>query len=363
MTELHLALLALAALLLVVLYVYNKWQERRALRELDRSLRGDVGDPLLTPEPAPPARPRPPTPPPQRIEPRLGLPEPDPAPQPSGARTESAVAPPEAPVPHAVEWIEDPLLDFVLELRCTHAVDGVSVFDAAAPLSQLNLPLPVSLVAWDGRTQQWVKPDRFGFYSDLLAAVQLVDRRHTLDEIGAARFLAAVQQIAAALDADVDAPQAQQIASMAQELDRQCARFDVQIGLTVDAPDGPWQPQTLSRAIARLGLEEVEPTCWRRRDEHGRTLFSVTADSLLSDRLVLELDVPTAPADAQPLRLMAAAARELAHDLGGRVVDDHKRPIDEAALAAIESRLATLYAEMVAAGIEPGSSRALRLYA
>lgn len=360
MTELHLALLALAAVLLVALYGYNKWQERRALRELDRSLRGEVGDPLLAPEPAVPARPRHPPAGVQRIEPRLGLPEveadaTEPVPAQGAPEAGPAVAP--------VEWIEDPMLDFVLELRCTHAVDGVSVFDAAAPLAQLNLALPVSLVAWDARTQQWVKPDRFGFYSDLLAAVQLVDRRHALDESGASRFLAAVQRIAAALDADVDAPDAQRIAAMAQELDRLCGRFDVQIGLTVDSPAGAWDAETLARAIARLGLEEVEPTCWRRRDEQGLTLFTVTAASLLSDRLVLELDVPTAPAQAAPLRQMAQAAHDLARELGGRVVDDHGRPIDDAALQAIDARLATLYAEMRAAGIEPGGARALRLYA
>ncbi|MDZ7653356.1 MAG: hypothetical protein U5L03_12805 [Burkholderiaceae bacterium] len=49
MSDLHLALLGLAGVLLVALFAYNKWQERRMLRELGVALRGTVGDPLMQP--------------------------------------------------------------------------------------------------------------------------------------------------------------------------------------------------------------------------------------------------------------------------------------------------------------------------
>ena len=51
MSDLHLALLLLAAVLLVLLIGYNKWQERRALERLDSTLRSGVGDALLEPVP------------------------------------------------------------------------------------------------------------------------------------------------------------------------------------------------------------------------------------------------------------------------------------------------------------------------
>jgi hypothetical protein len=91
-------------------------------------------------------------------------------------------------------------------------------------------------------------------------------------------------------------------------------------------------------------------------------LFTMTSSSLLVDRLSLELDVPLAPPGADPLRELFAATDRLASLLGARVVDDNGRPIHAGSMAAIAEQLDKLYADMRAAGIEPGSQRAQRLY-
>lgn len=384
LSDLHLALLGLAVVLLVALYAVEKAKERRALRELNARLRGNVGDALLDvrsagrPGTAPPSRPAEPAarsaaaPPAQRTEPRLErLPE-----LAQDAAADGVAAPGARIEPIVVEpatvaggtgagsggWVEDPLLDCVLELRCTHAVDGVAVFDAAASLAQWQAALPVFLVAWDARQQQWVQPDRFGFYSDLLVAVQLAHRRQTLDEIVASRFLGAVQQIAMALDADFDAPEAQRMVEQAQELDRLCARFDVQIGMTLESAGGPWDSAQVGTAAAQAGLAADGPLRWVGTDASGAGLFVVTAAVSTPDRLVFELDVPLAPVQAQPLQAMFAAASHMAGSLGASLVDDNRRPIGAGSLAAIGEQLQRLYAEMRGAGIEPGGMRAQRLY-
>lgn len=344
MTELHYALIGIAVALLVALYAYNKWQERRALKRLESSLREGVGDPLAG-DAAVPARPGA-----ERIEPRLGT------------LDEGAAAPAEAPPPAVVEWVEDPLLDYVLELRCAHAVDGVAVIDAAARLTQLNTTLPAALVAWDARSQQWVKPDRFGYYTELLAATQLANRRHALDEVEAARFIAAAQQVALALEADCDPPSVKQIVDLARQLDALCAKFDVKLGLTLEAGAAPWDAAKLAQAVAQAGFTAVAPGRWAKRDGDGRTQFTLASRSLLADRLLLELDVPTVAQAVQPLRQMASAANQLAAALGARIVDDAGRPIDAAAIDAIDAQLQTLYEAMRAEGVDAGSPRALRLY-
>jgi hypothetical protein len=364
MSDLHLALLLLAAVVLVALYGYGKWQERQALKRMDDSMRGGLGDALLDPQPAPTSAP-PATfgPRAQRIEPRL-------APLTAEEPAEPAVA--EAPAPHPLpglssHWIEDPLLDCVLELRCAHAVDGVTVFDAAAPLTRLEFGLPLFLVAWDARTQQWVQPDRFGFYSELLVATQLANRRRALNEIEVSRFIAAVQQVALALDADFDPPEVARIVELAQDLDRLCAQFDVQIGLTLESQGGPWDVRMLGNAAAQAGLMQVADMRWQKLAPAGEAdavpLFTMTSGSLLVDRLSLELDVPLAPLAADPLRALFAAADQLASLLGARIVDDNGRPIHPGSMTAIAEQLDKLYVDLRAAGIEPGSQRAQRLYA
>ncbi len=356
MNELHLALGALAVALLGGVYAFSKWQERRALRRFQDSLRGSVQDALMSPA-GPPTQPLAPPAPGSRIEPTFG-PLPDTG---VNAETKDAPAPLEQQTIPA-NWIEDPLLDCVLELRCAHAVDGVAVIDAASALARLRLPLPVHLVAWDGRSQQWVAPDRFGFYSELLAAVQLGNRGHTLTEIEASQFITAVQQLAVALDADFDPPDTRRMLELVTELDRLCARFDIRIGLTLEPTDGGWDLGRITAAAASCELEPVTPQAWLRRDAQGAALFTVAARGEPIDRLLLELDVPQAAPSALPLRAMFATASQLATALDARIVDDNGRPVQSASIEAIERQLAALYEDMLAAGIEPGSVRARRLY-
>jgi hypothetical protein len=354
MSELQVALGVFALALLAGLYAYSKWQERRALRRFQESLRGSVGDALLAPAPPQPVVSPVPG---SRIEPTFG-PLPD-----TGVNAEAADPPPpvEPRMPPA-DWIEDPLLDCVLELRCAHAVDGVAVIDAAAPLARLHMALPVHLVAWDGRAQQWVSPDRFGFYSELLAAVQLADRKQRLTEIEASQFIAAVQQLAVTLDADFDPPDTRRMLELAADLDRLCARFDVHIGLTLQPAEAAWDSARIAQAAVACGLEMAAPQAWRRCDAGGGGLFSMSVPEGLADRVALELDVPRVPPTAQPLRAMFATAAQLAEALGARIVDDNGRPVQPDSVAAIERRLAALYDDMLSAGIEPGSVRAQRLY-
>ncbi len=357
MNNLHVVLLAIGAVLLVALFAYNKWQERQALKRMDASMRQGVGDALLG-ETLPRRTAA-------RIEPRLDGGE-GAAPAEAQGHADSAeptdlVAPPGAP--HVDGWAEDPLLDFVLELRCSHAFDGVAALEARAQLDRLALPLPTHLAVWDPRAQHWTAPDRFGFYSEVLASVQMATRRQMLSEIEASRFVSAVQQIALTIDADFDAPEMGRLVAQASELDALCARFDVQITLTLEAQGGPMDGAVVQAAAEDAGFAAGVPGQWQKRDAQGRLLSTLTAASLLADRLALTLDVPLAPGDSSALAALFTAAHQLAARLNARIVDDNGRPVDANAQGTIGAELEKLYEEMRAAGIEPGGPRAQRLYA
>lgn len=350
MSELQLALLAIGAVLLLALFAYGKWQERKVARRFDEAIRGGVADPLLDPAQLPQAE-RPAT----RIEPRL---ESAPTLVPASLREHAEEA--STPIDG---WVEDPLLDFVLELRCSHAFDGVAALEARGQLERLELPLPTHLAVWDPRAQHWTAPDRFGFYSEMLIAVQLATRRQMLSEIEASRFLACVQQIAVSIDADFDAPDAAKLVERSAELDRLCAQFDVQITLTLESLAGAWDQDELGTALKQSGFAQVEPLCWQRPGDDGEPLLTVAATSMLADKLAIALDVPLVATDQLPLAGLFASAQQLATDLKARVVDDNGRAVEAGAQATIESELQKLYGEMRAAGIEPGGVRARRMYA
>jgi hypothetical protein len=344
MTELHYALIAAAVVVLLLLLAWSKWQERRQVRRLRERLGTPQIDPLQAPSPGGAAAGG------ERIEPRLG----------ELAGESAPAAEPPQQRPQLAAWIEDPMLDCVLELRCAHAVDGVAVIDAAASLLRLDVGLPAHVLAWDGRAEQWVVPDRFGFYSELLASVQLANRRRKLGDIEASQFIAAVQQVAVALEADFDPPEVPLLRRRAAELEAKIAQFDVQIGLTLQPGDGAFNPAVVSRSALAIGLVPDGERRWLRRSDDAVVPFS--ARLAADDLLLLELDVPSVPPAAQPLRAMFSTASELAALLNARVVDDHGKPIAPGSIEAIEPALQALYEQMRAADLEPGSERARRLF-
>ncbi len=406
MSDLQLALTALAVLALLALYAGEKWQDHRRLRRLRERLHGGVGDALLDARghapvgaagfggalaPAEAAgayvgearagemlrRAGP------RVEPRMvgadapaGVaegPRSAPlAPRSAGGEDDPSSDPvvSEALATPSIllrpDWVEDPLLDCSLEIRMARAVDGVSVIDAAAPLGHASWKLPVQFVVWDGRHQQWVLPDRFGYYTDALASIQFASRRACLDAAELERFVRAVQELAGRLGADVDLPDNARLIAQAQELDRLCARFDVRLGLTVECPGAPWTGPQLRSAAQECGFVPAGGQRWVRRVDTGAggeiDLFTLQIAPSQLTRLGLELDVALAPAGAHAFAAMAQSARELAAALGGRVVDDNGQPIEPRSVQSIEQQLERAYAEMRAAAIEPGSTRARRLY-
>jgi hypothetical protein len=369
MTELHWALIVVAGVLLLALFVYGKWQERRTRARIDAAMRHGVGDPLAqAPRAAPSgvvAR---------RIEPRLDA-QPPPAPETSAmdntAEAESVEAVEDEASAERSDaaayalpdgWIEDPLLDFVLELRCAHAIDGVAALEAKGQLERLHLPLATHLAVWDAKSQQWTAPDRFGFYSELLMAVQMAHRNGVLGEIDATRFVATAQQIALGVDADFDAPDVPRLVAQAAELDKLCARFDVQITLTVEATQGPWTADTVQAAANDAGFVALGQGRWESRDVNGEPVLALTVASFPTERLAISIDVPVVRPEGQPLVKQFGAADQLAVRLNGRIVDDNGRPVQREAHFSIAAQLAGMYEQMHAAGVEAGSVRAQRLY-
>ena len=90
-----------------------------------------------------------------------------------------------------------------------------------------------------------------------------------------------------------------------------------------------------------------------------------TADTLRAASTpgaVFLLDVPQV---AEPVRVfdqMKIAAKRMAHSLDAVLVDDNRRPLDDAAFAAIREQVRVTMEALREANIEPGSPRALALF-
>jgi FtsZ-interacting cell division protein ZipA len=164
-------------------------------------------------------------------------------------------------------------------------------------------------------------------------------------------------------------------AARAETLDRICADLDVQIGLTVLKAGPATILGTRLRGVAEAAgfrLAEGGRFDWVQ-EETGAVLYSLqnyrsepfTADALRAASTpgaVFLLDVPRV---AEPVRVfdqMKLAARRMAQTLDAVLVDDNRRPLDDAAFAAIREQVQATAAGLRAVHIDPGGPRAMALF-
>jgi len=214
-----------------------------------------------------------------------------------------------------------------------------------------------------------------GPWQQIAACLLLADRSGAAGRGDISNFLALVGGVAAELAAEFAPPDPGEEAARAEELDRLCADLDVQIGLTILKSEAGQIAGTRLRGVAEAaGFRLAAGGQFEYlQDETGAVLCSLhnynqepfTAESLRAvstPGVVLLIDVPRV---ADPVRVfdqMRMTAKRLAHTLEGVLVDDNRRPLDDAALAAIRTQVQATASALREAHIDPGGPRALRLF-
>ncbi|MFX1672205.1 cell division protein ZipA C-terminal FtsZ-binding domain-containing protein [Paraburkholderia sp. A2WS-5] len=210
-------------------------------------------------------------------------------------------------------------------------------------------------------------------YEELRAAAQLANRNGPLNELEFSEFVAGVQQFADALDGLPEFPDMTETVAMARELDGFAAQCDAQLSINVLSDGAPWSANYVQAVAAQDGLLlSRDGTRFVKLDSKQSPVFMLQFGdtNFLRDDLTykggqmitLVLDVPVADEDILPFRLMCDYARSLAERIGGRVVDDQRRPLPESVLQSIDKQLMTLYAKLEQAGIPAGSPATRRLF-
>jgi hypothetical protein len=308
MSDLQIGLLAVGALVVVGVLAYNGFQERRARRAAERAFGSSRPDVLMS-EPG------------QRREPSFE------AAQRREPFAETAALP-------------DERLDYVIELAPRQLVSAAEVASQWAQFAH----------RFAGRALLAASPDRHawrpltaaGSCAAIRAALQLASRGGPVAEAELIEFRAAADTLAAGIGATVQAPEVKLALETARELDQLCAEADIQVVLHVVPQPGA----TFAERAAEQGPEEPFAVSQR-------------ADGAYS----LSLDVPRTPEVRRGYDAMVVRARDLSAALGGMIVDDNGRVLDERALAGIGAQLDAVRAALAERGIEPGGPAALRLFA
>ncbi len=337
MSELQIGLLAIGALVVAAVLVYNRSQERRAKREAEGAFRSGHDDVLLH--------------------------------QPVAAHGAEALSKGSSNVPRAAPLLSvraapadetaqpDPVIDYIIDFSTEHPVTAGALREQWHAIERRHARRALLAGSDDGKAWR--------------AGLQLVSRDGAIGEADLIEFRSAVETLAASAGAVVSAPEMRAAVEAARALDEFCAESDIQV--VVHVTGGPFAGTKIRAAAEASGLALEANGKFALHDDAQRLLYTLGtrdgaafAASTIRDAaphsLSLELDVTRAPDTRRSFESMARLAHQLASVLGGSVVDDNGQALDERALAAIAAQLDSARARLEARGVTPGSATALRLF-
>lgn len=372
MNPLFLGLLAAGVALVAIVILYNWMQERRARRRIESAFRQTSDTPSDG----------------ERVEPQLRAGTAAPM---QSAAIESRETPDDLP-PLPSERSDEPLPDVAPATRAERPgtapdtdIECVVHLEPQRPVSSEMLASvvgaefakPTRWLGRRGRDLPWqpIEGARGGPWEEIAACLLLANRAGAIARHDVERFLQDVARTGAALPAAFALPDPAAEAGRGEELDRFCADLDVQVGLTILKSDHGQIAGTRLRGVAEAAGFRLNGSGSFDflQDENGAILYSLqnyrqealTVESLRqlsTPGVVLLLDVPRV---ADPVRVfdqMRLAAKRMAHTLEGVLVDDNRRPLNDASLASIRAEVNATAVALREANIEPGGPRALRLF-
>jgi FtsZ-interacting cell division protein ZipA len=405
MNDLQMSLIAAGGVFVVGIISYNKWQEYKARKSVERAFATDHDDVLMKSGAAPAAPAEAPAI--DRQEPVLdanadapyaelagsdALAEPvvrEPAPQPAGVAVGGAApgvpmagagagmgaaaldplaglpgAKPDTPPAQLAENLVDPLIDCLIPLNIEGALRGEKILPALLKLRRVgNKPVHFVGLAVNG---DWEPIVHGGVYTKLQAGVQLATRGTALNELEYSEMVTRLRAVADEIQAEPEVPDMIEVMSEAKNLHRFVAGHDAQLGVNLASKGAPWAMSTLIGALENQGFDVRPDGRFAMPDGEGGVLFTLSTNVNLgadtTSRLTLLLDVPCVAPARDGFGRMVACAKSLEMRLDAAIVDDFDQPLSDDALGEIAGQVGEFYQEMEAADIPAGSTRALRLF-
>ncbi len=357
MTDLQMSLIAAGGVFIVGVFSYNKWQEHKAKKSVERAFASDHDDVLMRPE-------DPESGPVARHEPSFdgvlaAAMDPEQA-----IEAQVAVGQvPSAAVDLATSLV-DPLIDCLLPLALEAPVRGDKILPVLQTLRLVgNKPVHYIGLHVNG---DWEPIVHGGVYTKLQGGIQLASRSTALNEIEYSELVTRLRSVADEIGAEPEIPDMVEVMAEARTLHHFVAGHDAQLGVNLHSNGAPWAISTLLGALERQGFDLRPDGRFVMPDGDGAFLFSLSTNATLGEettlRLTLLLDVPCVAPVRDGFGAMVACCKSLMVRLDATIVDDGNQALSDVALEEIAGQVQEFYAEMEAADIPAGSSRALRLF-
>ncbi len=368
MTDLNLSLWAAGGALILLVVVYNFWQEYKAKKNVQRAF-GDHKDDVLMKAEIRTSSVRV-SQGSERQEPVLDslsmqMPVHD---SESGfaAQADHGRSPADSPLSTeaAAELPVDDFIDCVIAIDLENPVRGDKILAEIQSLRIVgNKPVNFIGVSTDNRREIIVHGNS---YAQIICGVRLVNRSGALNELEYSELVMKLRQISDNLSAFPDVPDMKHVMDAARDLSLFVSDHDAQLSVNVLTKGAPWDINTLLAALDKQGFTARPDGRLAMPDGEGGALFTLSINGSLADqvtsRMTLLLDVPCVAPRRGGFNAMVSCAKSLALRLGGLLVDDSNTLLDDATLTQIQEQVDAFYHTMQAADIPAGSTRAIRIF-
>ena len=362
MTDLQMSLIGGAVVFVGAVFVYNKWQEHKARKSVERAFSSEHDDVLMRSGAAPEAR----------HEPSFDLGsggggaggDSDERYEPALPDTVISGDDGATPAAELATSLVDPLIDCLIPLALEIAVRGDKILPVLQTLRHVgNKPIHYIGLHVNG---DWEPITHGGVYTKLQVGVQMASRTTALNELEYSELVTRLRTVADEIGAEPEIPDMVEVMGEAKTLHRFVAGHDAQLGVNLMSNGAPWAISTLIGALEKQGFDVRPDGRYMMPDGDGGVLFSLTTNVTLgadtTSHLTLLLDVPVVAPARDGFGSMVACARTLVARLDATIVDDSNQPLMDEALGEINGQVLEFYQEMEAADIPAGSTRALRLF-
>ncbi|QJE01728.1 cell division protein [Massilia forsythiae] len=157
------------------------------------------------------------------------------------------------PAANPADSLVDPLIDCIIPLNSEGPLHGERILPALHKLRRIgNKPVHYVGQAAGG---EWTPIVHGGVYSRLQAGVQLATRSTALNELEYSELVTRLRAVADEIQAEPEVPDMIEVMSEAKNLHRFVAGHDAQLGVNLASKGAPWSMPTLIGALENQGFD------------------------------------------------------------------------------------------------------------
>jgi len=212
-------------------------------------------------------------------------------------------------------------------------------------------------------------------YKQIACSIQLADRGGPISKQVLHKFQFSVENMGLELNAHVEWQGQGDAAQRAVDLDKFCMEVDQLVSIHLIQSEAPVHG-TKFKGLAEtnnLKLSHDGKFCFYSGSNLESPQFVLinadnqpfTAEGLRNSVVkgaTFQIEIPKVSNCEQVFNQVIAVAQKMANSLGARMVDDNQKPLGDLQIEKIRQQLKVIHATMVARGIMPGSPSSARLF-